>query len=127
MAPLSVAILVGRLPMLIWGMLKQGGIDKSTKCCELTVYLTTGVRIVGTFHISNTTSSAIRPSDALRDSKDGFLVLTDAKVHEAGAIREQAAILIRMDSITHVDLPAKGWGAREGTAIVTASPILARN
>lgn len=99
--------------MFIRGMLKPGGMDKSTKCCELTVYLTTGVRIVGTYHISTTTSSAIRPSDALRDNKDGFLILTNATVHDAGAAREQSAILIRMEAITHLDLPSKGWSARE--------------
>lgn len=105
-------------------MLKQAGIDKSTKCCELTVYLLTGVRVVGTYHISTTTSSAIRPSDALRDCKDGFVVLTDATIHENGAVREQGSLMIRMDAISHVDLPAKGWSAREGsTPAITPAAV----
>lgn len=97
-------------------MLRPGGIDKATKCCGLTVYLLTGVRIEGIYHIATSTGSAIRPSDALRDSKDGFIVLTNATVHESGSTREQASILIRVEAISHVDLPAKGWFAREGAA-----------
>ena len=106
-------------------MLRPGGIDKATKCCGLTVYLLTGVRIEGTYHIATSTSSAIRPSDALRDSKDGFIVLTNAKVHESGSSREQGSILIRVEAISHVDLPAKGWTAREGvTPGITPAPAM---
>ena len=104
-------------------MLKQGGIDKTTKCCELTVYLLTGVRIVGIYHIATSTSSAIRPSDALRSSQDGFIVLTDAVVHENGATREQGSLMIRVDAISHVDLPAKGWAAREGTPRIVPAMV----
>jgi len=105
-------------------MLRPGGIDKTTKCCELTVYLVTGIRIVGTYHIANTTSSAIRPSDALRDSKDGFIVLTDAAVEENGSTRQQSSLMIRMEAISHIDLPTKGWTSREG-ATPAPSAILA--
>lgn len=104
-------------------MLKPGGIDKSTKCCDLTVYLVTGIRITGTYHIATTTSSAIRPSDALRSSTDGFIVLTDATIHEAGQSRQQPSILIRMDAVSHIDLPQKGWTSRE--AIAHPPPALA--
>lgn len=96
-------------------MIKPQGIDKSTKCCELTVHLVTGVRIVGTFHVAVTTGSAIRPSDAIRDCKDGFLILTNATIHEAAGPREQGTIMVRTDAVSHIDLPAKGWSAREAT------------
>ena len=96
-------------------MLKTQGIDKSTKCCELTIHLVTGVRIEGTFHVPVTTGSSIRPSDALRDYKDGFLILTNATVHEATGPRQNGAIMVRADAISHIDLPAKSWAAREAT------------
>src|SRR3989304_6972309 len=94
-------------------MLKPQGVDKSTKCCELTVHRVTGVRIVGTFHASVTTSSAIRPSDAIRDCKDGYLILTNATIHEPGGPRTQSAIMVRTDAGSHLQPPAKGWAARE--------------
>jgi len=78
------------------------------------VYLVTGIRIVGTYHVPTSTSSAIRPSDALRDSKDGFIVLTDAAVFEGGSSRQQGSVMVRMDAISHIDLPARGWTSREG-------------
>jgi len=109
-------------------MLRPGGIDKATKCCDLTVYLLTGVRIVGTYHIATSTSFAVRPSDALRDSKDGFIVLTHATVHENGTTREQGSIMIRVEAISHVDLPAKGWTAREGaTPGINSAPAMAHS
>lgn len=91
------------------------GVNQLTKCCELTVHLVTGVRIVGTFHVSTTTSSAIRPSDAVREFKDGFIILTNATVHEATGPREQGSIMVRSAAISHIDLPDKGWAAREST------------
>ena len=96
-------------------MLKPQGVDKSTKCCELTVHLLTGVRIVGTFHVAAATSSSIRPSDAIHDSKDGFFLLTNATVHEATGPRSHEAIMVHANAISHIDLPAKGWAARTTT------------
>jgi len=91
----------------------QLGIDRLTKCCELTVHLVTGVWIVGTFHIIADTSSAIRPSDAIRNCKDGFLILTNATIHELTGPREQGSIMVRTEAISYINLPAKGWSARE--------------
>ena len=96
-------------------MLKPQRIDKATKCCELTVHLVTGVRIVGTFHVAAATSSSIRPSDAIHDSKDGFFLLTNATVHEATGPRSHEAIMVHANAISHIDLPAKGWAARTAT------------
>ncbi len=96
-------------------VLKQQGIDKSTKCCELTIYLVTGVRIAGTLHVAVNTSSAIRPSDTIRDCKEGFLLLTNATVYEATGTRDQESIMVRCDAISHIDLPDRGWSARETT------------
>ena len=86
-----------------------------TKRCELTVYLVTRVRIDGTFHLSADTSSAVRPSDAIRTCKEGFLILTNATVHEPAGPREHGSIMVRADAVSHIDLPAKGWLEREAT------------
>lgn len=99
------------------------GIERQTKCCELTVHLVTGVRIVGTFHVAVDTSSAIRPSDAIRDSKGGFLILTNATIHEPTGPREQGSIMVRVEAISYIDLPAKGWSAREPHTTVDSGPL----
>ncbi len=92
---------------------KRTGLEKQTKCCELTIHLMTGIQIEGIFHIVAETSSAIRPSDAVRDCKDGFIILTNAKIHEPTGSREQGSILVRANAISHIDLPAKGWAMRD--------------
>ena len=94
-------------------MLGQQGVERQTKCCELTVHLVTGIRIDATFHIGADTSSAVRPSDAIRDCKGGFLILTNATIHEPTGPREHGSVMVRADAISHIDLPAKGWAARE--------------
>lgn len=99
------------------------GIERQTKCCELTVHLVTGVRIVGTFHIAADTSSAIRPSDAIRDGKGGFIILTNATIHETTGPREQGSIMVRTDAISYINLPAKAWSAREQLSTVDCGPL----
>ena len=94
-------------------MLKSVGIDRLTKCCALTVHLVTGVRIEGTFHLPVDTSSAVRPSDAIRNCRDGFLILTNATVHGTTGTREQGSMMVRTDTISHIDLPANGWTTKE--------------
>jgi len=75
----------------------------------------TGVWIEGTFHVPDDTSSAVRPTDAIRSCNDGFLILTNATVHEATGTREQGSMMVRMDAIAHIDLPARSWAARESS------------
>ncbi len=83
--------------------------EKSTKVCDLTIYLKMGIRISGTFHIPLGTSSAIRPSDAIAKMDTGFLTLSSAVVEDEDGRREHPAMLIRLDAISHIDLPTKGW------------------
>ena len=99
--------------------------DKSTKYCEITVHLKTGVRIAGMLHVPLRTSSAIRPSDAIRES-DGFMLLSNATVWETGQSRLQAALLVRLDAISHIDLPEKGWVAREVADVIQVPGYLSR-
>ena len=70
------------------------GFAQLTKCCELTVHLVTGIRIRGTYHVPLDSSSATRPSDAIRNYKDGFLILTDATVYDPAGPRAQGSIMI---------------------------------
>lgn len=93
--------------------------EKSTKVCDLTIYLKMGIRITGTFHIPLGTSSAIRPSDAIAKMETGFLTLSDAVVEIEDERREHPAMLIRLDAISHIDLPTKGWVNR----IVEDAPV----
>lgn len=88
-------------------------VDKSTKCCELTVHMCTGACISGTFHIPFGTSSAIRPSDALRDCKGGFVVLSNATVRDKEQSVLHRSVMIRVEAVSHIELPEKGWGTRE--------------
>ena len=85
---------------------------KDTRVCELTVYLTTGTRLTGKMHVSMSTSSAMRPSDAIRTTEGGFLLLSDVTLTNDHETREQRAIMIRMDAITHIELPQQGWKNR---------------
>ncbi|MBI4718640.1 MAG: hypothetical protein HY763_12595 [Planctomycetes bacterium] len=97
-------------------------IDRSTKICELTVHLITGVRISGTFHVPISTGSAIRPSDAVLDCKGGFILLSDATVNDADGTRNHPAIMIRLDSVAHIELPPKGWSNRPSGEPAAAAP-----
>lgn len=90
----------------------SAGSERLTKSCELTVHLVTGVRIEGMFHLPADTSSAVRPSDAIRNCKDGYLLLTNAIVHEPTGPRKQGAIMVCADAVSHIDLPAKGWSEK---------------
>ena len=99
--------------------------DKSTKYCEITVYLKTGIRIAGNMHVPLRTSSAFRPSDAIRES-EGFLLLSDATIRDSQSARQQEAMLVRVDAISHIDLPEKGWTAREVAEAVPTSGFMQR-
>lgn len=91
-------------------------IDKQTKYCELSVYLKSGVRIKGLFHIPVRTSSTVRPADAIRECQGGFLILSNAVVVENGDERHQEAIMTRIDAVSHIELPSAGWQARTDDA-----------
>lgn len=92
--------------------MKPPAIERSTKCCELILNLTTGVKMVGTYHVSTVTSSSVRPSDALRDCQDGFLLLTNVTIHGNSGTQTQTAAMVRMDAISYIELPPKGWTVR---------------
>lgn len=86
--------------------------DKSTKHCELKVLLKNGLRASGLFHVPARTSSAIRPSDALQERKDGLLLLSDVTLYENNTSRQISAIIMPYDSISYIELPT-GWATNK--------------
>jgi hypothetical protein len=80
-----------------------------TKYCELTVYLNCGTRVTGRFHVHADTSRVVRPLDAIRDIKGGFLPLTDVDIKENEETRHRQAIMISCQSIAHIELPEANW------------------
>jgi len=96
--------------------------DKSTKYCELNVFLKNGQRVTGLFHVPMRTSSAIRPSDALQEKKDSLLLLTDVTLYENNTPRKIPAIVMPYDSIAYIELPS-GWSAREEADTAPAATL----
>ncbi len=94
--------------------------DKSTKFCELNVFLKNGQRATGLFHVPVRTSSAIRPSDALQEKKNDLLLLTDVTLFENNTPRQIPAILMPYDSVSYIELPA-GWSTRENADATPAA------
>ncbi len=90
-------------------------VDKATKCCELKVYLKSGHRMTGLFHVSARTSSAIRPSDAILEKNNGLLLLSNVTLHENNVPRQVSAVMVPFDAISHIELPT-GWSARAESA-----------
>ncbi len=99
-------------------------IDKSTKYCELNVFLKNGQKATGMFHVPMRTSSQIRPSDAIQEKKNGLLLLTQVTLTDHNVAREIPAILMPYDSISYIELPT-GWTVKEepeGAPAVAATP-----
>ena len=95
-------------------------VDKSTKCCQLSVQLKSGVRVVGLLHVPSGTTSTIRPSDAIAERASEFLLLSDVTLSEHNVPRQHPAIMIPYDAISHIELPPSGWVSRKATR--TAEP-----
>lgn len=81
---------------------------KSTKVCSLEVHMLSGTRIAGKFCVEASTSSTIRPSDAIRDSTGEYLLLVEATVHSGGEPYARSALLVRKSGIAHIEL-SEGW------------------
>lgn len=100
--------------------------EKSTKFCELRVYLKNGLRVTGCFHMPIRTSSAIRPSDALQEKKNELLLLTDVTLYENNTPRQIPSILMPYDSVAYIELPT-GWSVKEeeeATVAPRSAPVV---
>ena len=82
---------------------------KATKHCELDIYLKSGIRLNGKFHVNMITSSTVRPSDAICEWDRSFLVLSDVTVHDGQNSHHQDTVLVRTDAMSFIELPPGGW------------------
>ena len=82
---------------------------KPTKYCDLSLTLLNGAKLSGRFHIEARTTSTIRPSDAIREAKDGFLLLTDAKMLGPEEKCLNRTLMVPIRAIAFVDLPSSRW------------------
>jgi len=88
-------------------------VEKDTKICALKVSLLNNVSVQGMFHVAIRTSSAIRPSDAIREIKDGYIILTNATVVDNGTSTQHASIMIPVSAVGFLELPDGGWAPRK--------------
>lgn len=97
-------------------MTRSGGgalepaVVRDTKFCEINVQLVNGARVRGRFHVDAVTSSTIRPSDALRDLKTDFLVISHAT--REGEVTPSVTMMIRSSAIALIELPERNWSMR---------------
>jgi len=95
-----------------------------TKFCQLSLSLTNGVRVSGQYHVEAKTSSTIRPSDAIRENKGGFLLLSDVTIDEPIGRRTHPVVMIPYASIAHIELPPTRW--MSPNPVVTDRPAEAK-
>ena len=80
-----------------------------TKFCDLIVYTLSGATLEGCFHMDASLSSAIRPSDAIREISGPYLLLTDVSVSDDGAKREVGTVMVRAEGIAYIELRSRSW------------------
>jgi len=84
---------------------------KETKHCELTVRLQSGELISGRFHVPISTSSGIRPSDAIRDLPTDYMLLSRAVIRFGSDSMHKETLLVFRSAIAYVELPSGGWAS----------------
>lgn len=84
---------------------------RDTKFCEVSMQLVNGARVRGRFHIDAVTSSAIRPSDALRDLRTDFLLLSHA-TRDGDPEAHRCTMMVRTSAIALIELPERNWSIR---------------
>ena len=90
------------------------GLKETTKYVVLSFFMKSDHVISGQFHVPAATSSAIRPSDALREAGD-FISLVEAKVRgKDGQEREAGFLQIARDAVAWVEFPPPGESWKEG-------------
>jgi len=83
--------------------------DRRTKSCEVTVHLKNGECLQGRYHVDGNTSSSIRPSDALRESTNPYLLLTDVRAEDGHSGDPRSVVLVRADAVGYIELPDQSW------------------
>lgn len=82
---------------------------KDTKFCELTIRLKSGELISGRLHVLIGTSSAIRPSDAIRDMPTDFILLSRAVIRFGTDSMHKETLLISKSAISYIELSTANW------------------
>lgn len=83
---------------------------KATKSCQLVVQLLNGKRLAGRFHVEASTSSAVRPSDALRQESTGYLLMTHAYFEgECETDAPDRVILVNRAAVGLIELSQNNW------------------
>ncbi|RJP35423.1 MAG: hypothetical protein C4547_09470 [Phycisphaerales bacterium] len=82
---------------------------KPTKACQVEVVLKSGTRLSGLFPVPANTSTCVRPTDAIRQVDDQYLLLCDVTVREGDDVYDRPTLLVRGDAISHIELTSSGW------------------
>ncbi len=82
---------------------------KATKTCILNVHLTTGAAVTGRYHVDASTSSAVRPSDALRQESSGWFLLTDVRDARDPECEPTPVVLISRAAVAMIELTPNNW------------------
>lgn len=82
---------------------------KETKSCELTIHLQTGDCLTGRYHVDVATTSAVRPSDAIRQDTSPYLLLTGVRDGTGAEPGEKPVVLLNTNAITVIEIPSENW------------------
>ena len=87
---------------------KARKINQSTKHTRLIIRLKSGAQVSGKFHVDKETIAAVRPSDAIRECRGSFIVLTDVEFNEDGESSIHSSIMVQIGDISLIKLP-ESW------------------
>ncbi len=82
--------------------------NQPTKYCRLIIRLKSGVHVSGRFHVAKETIEAVRPSDAIRECRGGFIVLSQVALSEDGESSNHPSIMVQVGDISYIQLP-ESW------------------
>lgn len=87
--------------------------QKRTKYCEVELSMINGLQLSGRFHIDQSSSSAIRPSDAIRFLDTEFFVLTNVTIENTDGKHNRDTVMVRASSIAHIEFKDSTWKTEE--------------
>lgn len=82
---------------------------KDTKFCELTIRLQSGEQISGRLHVPVGTSSAMRPSDVIRDLSTDFILLSRVVIRLGTDSMHKETLLVFKSAISYIELSTTNW------------------
>ena len=91
--------------------------NQPTKYCRLIIRIRSGVHVSGRFHVAKETIAAVRPSDAIRECRGGFIMLSDVAVGGDGESSKHPSIMVHIGDISYIKLP-EGWEPDDTSDVV---------